>query len=311
MGYSVYTDRQFIRVADLGFIVMIKSGSSNWRDSDDKISMSWGMHLLCEQKVIHTEQDIRQSLQEDLQDRIVYYKTKHEFKGLTEPLIDFEARKQFASYYGTRYMGKAGYTYEQVLRYYLNGIKNAKTIEELRLDGVSVKIEVNDGVVPDGVSQTVYVRTTDDLLSQLTAYKLILGGLNNVWIAFTTDYAVDQMFEKEKRNKRFKERKSQSVFKEYPNCFVLVSKKDNSYFVRGYKNGFYTSHLFERAKIYTSEQAANKDIDRLNLSEYFDARFMERKVSVKTYRATSKPKNQVDEVVNKSVSEVNSQLILF
>lgn len=274
MSYQIYYNKQFVKVNDQ-FIPMTLDGSNNcyeiicgrevrernWNCRDYYFSSIGKGELLAKKDIIinsvnqYIEKRVKNALESD-------YREQHE----TEEYI----RNHYGYYSGESFGGRcASLTATQYLNFWKNGIKNAKTIEELASADVYLKFTVYKWKTYKfsiDIPEEKLIKTTSDFLEELKKWNefknsCIITEENktfspSIYLSFSGyhGYVTTKIMQLRKKETPKKEK----VVIEQDHFFIL--ENNNGYLVKytrnGYKYSSYSTAL--RNKTFRTEKEANK-----------------------------------------------------
>lgn len=266
MSWEIIYKRQFIKLPDNTFILMIEAGSNNCYEAggrNARRARSWWNHsYFTDNKLSISLEDLTAKLDAELED----YATRCE-DGVTKE----EISKQWGYYTAMRLRTQSNTTFPQYKAFYINGCKQAMTIEEMAEHNVYPDIIGRFG---DNYKRKS-ITSTEDLLKVWEEWHKEDSGITNIHLTYDCDYFMDKMHKRlHKREKKPREYVDVKTF------WVLYSP-NMGYFVKNTRNGFkYSSYTTGSTKAFLTEDKAKKYHEKMRNSSYFEVKKIERDVPI-------------------------------
>ncbi len=267
MSWDILYNRQFVRVNDI-VIPMILSGSNNCyevgrNNRNGRRARDWWRHrYYLEAGALGIKpEDLELKLDAEFNDYLERYKDE----------ADKEKLSQSWGYYtGIRLRTNTRTTFNQYKAFYMNGCKEAMSVEELVQHGVYMSIGVyryaDEDILKRGLKilPTVTIETTQQLIDTYKVYADYYG-YDSVIVTFHNEYSIERMIEKlRKRNK--KERKCV----ETTEFFALKAIGCSQYYVKGQKRGYRYAYTSTGGKKFLTEGKANSFLKRIKYKDSFE-----------------------------------------
>jgi hypothetical protein len=269
MSYDIFYRKQFIKVSETEVIPFFEGGSSNLYDvsykGKERRSRSWENQRINGKTIVqHYElAEYIRVYQNTLIERGI--NNRDEYKDdswLYNP-------KRFGYHASLSINGKStrNTSFNDFKNYYINGIKKAKTIEELVENHIEITIYVSpyskDDIVKNGLEMKPNVRlvTTQQLIDTINEFTEYYKNVPNCFYLTTYNgYAIERYL-KNNSIERVRKEKQLVTLKEYyviqcPNGYTL-----SRLIPSGYKYSYYVSN---RCKIFTSLKQAESYLKRMN-----------------------------------------------
>lgn len=261
MSYSIFYNKQFIKVGDNLYLPIIEAGCNNVYEASGngrKRSRDWSNNRwITGGKTICTREEIESSIEQIRNDAIAncsdYVKRFDESWAYDE--------KRFGYHTGLSIYGKrtSTTTFGNFKGFFMRGCDEALTIEELLQKSVNVRIRLpywfNDKELTEkGLERKseVYPKTTEELLSAVKEWDDYYGGKLDYYVDFSSSWGLNNI--KRERSKAKTRKTKQWV--ETKGYYVL--KGDVGYFVRNLKYGYKYAYTSTGAKKFIDEKSANK-----------------------------------------------------
>ena len=256
MSYSILYNKQFIKVGDNLFIPMVQCGDNNVYEAAGngrKRARSWyNDSWIANGKTICSREEIESRINEIRDEEIKrcgnYVKEYDENWSYQD--------KRFGYHTGIAIYGKhtSNTTFGNFKGFYMSGCDGALTIENLLKHDVNVCVRlpyygyVKEEIEKKGLEckQTVYPKTTDELLNIIKEWDEYYGNRVRYYVDFGSDWGLENIKRERSKTKQRKE-KQYIQTKEY---YVLEGVGGGM----GYKYA-YTS---TGAKKFINEKSANK-----------------------------------------------------
>ena len=275
MSYTIIYNKQFIKVSNTTFVPMVLCGSNNCYDNLPNGRMRRERSFTSFRYILNGK--LIGSLEEMLNkcdsERNGYIEANN--KTLAErPDWDVYDDKHFG-YFSSLAINSASTrktTYGMYKAVFVNGCKNAKTIEELRELNIGVKVHngwvSNEEIEKIGKERkSIYPNTTEELINAINELEAYYEGTDiGVYVGFTN--SCDNVLDKIKwanRGTKVKRAKVKKVVSEY-----YVFEFEDGYFSKGVKYGFKFSRSADSGlnkRAYTEKQA-NRVCEQLNAKHH-------------------------------------------
>lgn len=276
MSYSIVYDKCFIKVGNK-VAPMILSGDNNvYEASNRRRARDWGIptYYTGNSRMIDKDELIKRietEIEKTVEDnKIDKYDNDRE-------RTPEEIKNSFGYFTALAVGGRgtSGTTASMYLNFFKNGIKNAKTIEELKEGGISIEIKDSRWNLYGGKKYSVeppkvkIPTTTEEFESYLkewiewenTARAVSEDGEESsvgFFVSFTSDYNVERFLKNmRKSNRKPKEKKRIEVDK----YFVLSNSK--GYLVKYTRNGYRYSSWSSSAKAFINRKHAESYLNQL------------------------------------------------
>ena len=271
MGTSILFKKQFIKVNN-NYVPMILSGSSNCFDwgstGRERIARDWGnMSFHCGGKLFATENEIMTSIDKCLDDEIERSKTSK-----FSPATAEQVKSAYGWYIGLRIgsLSTAKTSSSRYKSFFVDGIRKALTIEQLRLSGVSVRLTVskyNEANVLDAglkMREDAYMSTTEEFEAAMIEWESYYGKTAGIYVIYGGEEQLNRLF-KSNRKEVVKRAK-----KAVTSCY-MIEFMGNRYFIKRSKKGTYLSYepLNYQVKKYLTEKAATYKMNTIPNNEHY------------------------------------------
>jgi len=265
MSYSILYDKQFIKVGDNLFIPMVQCGDNNVYEAAGngrKRARSWyNDSWIANGKTICSREDIENRVNEIRNDAVK--RSEENVKEYDESWSYQD--KRFGYHTGIAIYGKhtSNTTFGNFKGFYMSGCDGALTIEELLKHNVNVCVRlpyygyVKEEIEKKGLEckQTVYPKTTDELLNIIKEWDEYYGNRVRYYVDFGSDWGLENIKRERSKTKQRKE-KQYIQTKEY---YVLEGVGGGmGYFVKNLKRGYRYAYTSTGAKKFINEKSANK-----------------------------------------------------
>lgn len=265
MSYTIIYNKQFIKVSATEYIPVVLVGCNNVYDHNSKRSRNWeNIKFLLSDGIYGTAEAMLSTIENHRSDLIA-----HNNDWLKEyPEWDKYSDAKFGYFSGLSIGGNRtiNTTYGMFRGIVTNGIKNALTVEECVINGLSVK--VSNGYLSGDLSKThgakcLYPKTTIELMNainELSDYYANTGA--SISISFNNHNDDIKHIQDciRRLNKPTVERKMVSC-----NEYFVVMAESYGYIIKQLKRGFtYHSLYISMAKKFRSESRAKKYANALS-----------------------------------------------
>lgn len=280
MSYSIYYDKQFIKVSDDQFIPMIEAGDNNVYEATGtgrKRARSWQLDRWVAPNIIASKEEmlkIVDELREKTVERSEQYVKEHDESWAYSD-------KHFGYHTGIAMYGKStsGTSFGMFKGFYETGIKQALTIEELKKYNVNVSVDVyyyaEETLKKKGLDKksSVTIQSTEHLFEVLKEWKDYYKECLDIITINITDWGIhnikiDRSIQR-RNNKRVKENVQTHKF------YVLDCIDLPGYFVRNTARGFKYSYHYSSAKKFLEEKQANKFFEKLRNKDRFKVKLID------------------------------------
>jgi len=261
MSYTILYAKQFIKIDEARVIPFILQGDNNVYETDRKRARDWSNSRMFNRTIITSKEDLLQEIERFKQDTIEHC---NEYIKQYDETWAFD-EKRFGYHTGIAVGGRrtTKTTFGMFKNFYASGIKDAKTIEELRNLGCSLGIRIssyaNKNITEAGleVKPTVNFTSTEQAIATIEEYEAYYKG-HNVYL-YIYAYGMDRVVEKLKKRKTPKQKEKVDQYFQINTPFGLFVKNTS----RGFQYGW-------NAKAFRTEKAANKSLDILknNFPQY-------------------------------------------
>lgn len=265
MSYTILYNKQFVKVGDNLFIPIIEVGDNNVYEAAGngrKRARSWSNdRWITNGKTICTREEIESRVNEIRDDAVK--RCENYVKEYDESWAYDD--KRFGYHTGIAIYGKhtSKTTFGNFKGFYMSGCDEALSVEELQKHSVNISVRlpyyVNEEIKKLGLEckQSVYPKTTDELLNTIKEWDEYYGGKVVYYIDFSSGWALNNIKrERSRENKRTKKEKQWIETKVY---YVLEGVNGGSgYFVKNLKYGYKYAYTSTGAKKFIDEKSANK-----------------------------------------------------
>jgi hypothetical protein len=262
MSYEIIYRRQFIKVDETRVIPMMEIGSNNCYEAvSGRRARDWyNINLEGKGGIIKTIDDILKTIDN--------YEAKLRLDNSDYNPNNFGYYSSI-SFYGKSTLNTKFITYRN---YFVNGFKEAMTIEQLLQENIRVGIHVTTynrvELQQEGFEylSPVIFENTQHMIDTITYFETYYkySKKASFYIKFESDWAITD-FLNTKANLRSRKRKTRER-KEVKSYFVLVND-NGGYFVRKTKYGYkYSMFLSTSTKRFLTEKQAQSYIDKYSLN---------------------------------------------
>lgn len=278
MSYSIYYDKQFIKVSDNQFIPMIEAGDNNvYEGTGRKRARDWQFNRWVAPNIIASKEEIL-GVVEDYRKSLIDRgeKSAKEYNDDSYLYSD----KRFGWHCGMTIYGKStsGTSYGMFKGFYETGMKQALTIEELKEYSVNVSITTSyysdQEIKKHGLEKrnAVSIQSTEHLIELVKEWKEYYKDCSEVITFDISDWAIKNI-----KNDRSRKRRQNKRQKEYVNVhkfYVLDCIGLPGYFVRNTARGFKYSSYYSSAKKFLEEKQAKKFHEKLRNKDRFEVKII-------------------------------------
>jgi hypothetical protein len=255
MSYTILYAKQFIKIDETRVIPFILQGDNNVYESNRKRARDWSNSYAFTRTIITSNEALLQGIERFKQDTI---ESCNEYVKQYDETWAFD-EKRFGYHTGIAVGGRhtTKTTFGMFKNFYVSGINNAKTIEELTELGCSLAIRVSEydkeRITKVGleVKRNIGLTSTEHAIATIEEYEAYYKG-HNVHL-YIYAYGMDRVVEKLKKRKTPKQKEKVDQYFQINTPFGL--------FVKNTSRGFQYSRW--NAKPFRTEKAANKSLDTL------------------------------------------------
>ena len=257
MSYTILYAKQFIKIDENHVIPFILQGDNNVYESDRKRARDWGNSYAFTKTMITSNAALMQEIERFKLDTI---------ERCDENVKQYDGtwaydEKRFGYHTGIAIGGNhtTKTTFGMFKNFYANGIKDAKTIEELRELNCSIGMRVyrwrEEDITSKGleIKPDVMFMTTEDAVNKIKEYEDYYNG-HNVYL-YLFAYGMDRAIAKLKKPKQPKQKTKVDHYFRIDTPF--------GYFLKNTKNGF--RYGTWNAKPFRTEKDALKVIAKLQM----------------------------------------------
>ena len=257
MSYTILYAKQFIKIDENNVIPFILQGDNNVYESDRKRARDWGNSYMFNKTIITSNEALMQEVEKlkfETIERCDEYVKQYDGNWAYD-------EKRFGYHTGIAIGGNhtTKTTFGMFKNFYTNGIKDAKTIEELRELNCSIGMRVyrwKDSDITDKgieIKPDVMFMTTEDAVNKIKEYEEYYK-LHNVYL-YLFAYGMDRAIAKLKKPKQPKQKVKVDHYFRIDTPF--------GYFLKNTKNGF--RYGTWSAKAFRTEKDALKVIAKLQM----------------------------------------------
>jgi hypothetical protein len=255
MSYTILYAKQFIKIDEARVIPFILQGDNNVYETDRKRARDWSNSRMFNRTIITSKETLLQEIERFKQDTI---------ERCNEDVKQYDGtwaydEKRFGYHtgiaVGARHTTKT--SFGMFKNFFVSGINNAKTIEELAELGCSLAIRVSEydkeKITKAGleVKPTVNFTSTEQAVATIEEYEAYYKG-HNIYL-YIYAYGMDRVVEKTKKTKTPKQKIKVDQYFQINTPFGL--------FVKNTSRGFQYSRW--NAKAFRTEKDACKSLDTL------------------------------------------------
>jgi hypothetical protein len=190
--------------------------------------------------------------------------------------------KRFGYHTACSIYGKStrGTTFTAWKNLFVNGMKEALSIEELKEKGVRVYIYAyyyskDDWQKTKGdleIKQDVYFESTQHLIDTLAEWKEYYKGKASFYIKYGSEWSLENL----KRERTKRREKPQPKYADTNKFYIIALANGEGYFLRYTRTGYkYTFFRSNKNKKFLTEEAANKYHKKMRSSEHFEVKLIE------------------------------------
>lgn len=255
MSYTILYAKQFIKIDENNVIPFILQGDNNVYESDRKRAKDWGNSYMFNKNIITSNEALMQEIERLKLDTIErcddYVKQYDETWAYDEKRFGYHTGIAIGGNHTTKT------TFGMFKNFYANGIKDAKTIEELRELNCSIGMKVyrwKDSDITDKgieIKTDVMFTSTEQAVEKIKEYEEYYKG-HNVYL-FLFSYGMDRAIAKLKKPKQPKQKEKVDHYFRIDTPF--------GYFLKNTKNGF--RYGTWSAKPFRTEKDAKRSLDTL------------------------------------------------
>lgn len=259
MSYSIIYEKQFIKVSDSKVIPIIVGGDSNVYNNDNTRCRDTYNPLINGARMINLH---------DINEELNY--THNQYFDKKREKTENNIEKDFGFLAGIALYGKGTHktTWNMYKNVFLNGFKQALTVEQLSSEGFNISIKVSRKLGTtlnpsiDDLSRGGF-KTTEDLLNHMETVMDATKVLSGYGFYFRLEvYDIENKI-KRVRRKYFPTNKKVKVPTEVDNYYVIKLNVHDQFLLRSSKSGIHYSNRTYGAKAFIDEKAAKATIKRL------------------------------------------------
>ena len=255
MSYTILYAKQFIKIDETRVIPFILQGDNNVYESNRKRARDWSNSYAFTRTIITSNEALLQEIEKFKQDTLE--RCNEDVKQYDETWAFDE--KRFGYHTGIAVGGRhtTKTTFGMFKNFYASGIKDAKTVEELRELGCAIGIKVyrwNDSDITKlglEIKPNIGLASTEQAIATIEEYEAYYKG-HNVYL-YIYAYGMDRVLQKTKKTKQPKQKEKVDQYFQINTPFGL--------FVKNTSRGFQYSRW--NAKPFRTEKDANKSLDTL------------------------------------------------
>ncbi len=287
MSYSIYYNKQFIKVNEK-FLPMILGGDNNVYEITNrgqKRARSWSNNKwITNGNFLATKEEMLAQIEKVRQDSI---KSGEASAKQWNDESYIYSDKNFGWHNGiSLYVkGTSSTTFQNFKGFFIGGMRNAMTIEELAAKGVHLNIQVYYWKEEDITSTGLEIKpqktilTTQHLLDTIKEWREYYGDKFMVYFNFNNKYALERMFKDKALDKRISRNNKPKEKKEVTEYWVIHCKNTGGYFKKFTRRGYHYVYTSNGGKMFTSEKSATKFHEKMKSKEIFEVE----KISEKTF----------------------------
>jgi hypothetical protein len=256
MSYTILYAKQFIKIDETRVIPFILQGDNNVYESNRKRARDWSNSRMFNRTIITSKEALLQEIERFKQDTVErcneYVKQYDETWAYDEKRFGYHTGIAIGGSHTTKT------SFSMFKNFFVSGINNAKTIEQLRNLGCSLGIRIstydNKNITEAGleIKPTVNFTSTEQAVATIEEYEAYYKG-HNVYL-YIYAYGMDRVVQKTKKTKRPKQKEKVDHYFQINTPFGL--------FVKNTSRTFQYSGIYN-AKAFRTEKAANKSLDIL------------------------------------------------
>jgi hypothetical protein len=169
--------------------------------------------------------------------------------------------------------GTSGTSFGMFKGYYLKGMEQALTIEQLIEKNVQLQIRISyyskESIAKAGleVKPDVTIKSTEHLLEVFNEYKNYYGELQPFYFTYNSYWAIYNIINERKRaNKKARKERIPVLVSEY---FVFRCKTVSGYLVKNTRRGFKYSPFSTAGRMFANEKTAIKVLSKMKNKDLF------------------------------------------
>jgi len=281
MSYSIFYDKQFIKVGDNLFIPMIEGGDNNVyeaagngrRRARDWYNNRW----VTNGKIYASKEEIESRIDNVRAERIK--SSVENVKQFNDESWSYDD-KRFGWHEGVAIYGKhtSNTSFGNFKGFFMKGCDEAMTIEELLKYSIGVRITlpyyVKDKLTEKNkeVKNDVYPKTTEELLNTIKEWEEYYG--NDFYIDYRNTWGLKNIKRERKKDKPTKEKQWIET-----NVFYALECA-SGYFVKNLKRGYRYAYTSTSAKKFIDEKSAIKFHNKMKNKDLFSIKRFENQYTV-------------------------------
>lgn len=280
MSYSIYYDKQFIKVSDNQFIPMIEAGDNNVYEATNsgrKRARDWQFDrwvapnlIASKEEILNTVEELRTRSQERSEDNAKEY---------SDDSWKYND-KRFGWHTSIAMYGKgtSGTSFGMFKGFYETGMKQALTIEELKEYDVNVSINTSyysDKTIEKyGLEKknAIQIKSTEHLIEIVNKWKEYYKDCLEVITFEITKWGLRNI--KTKRSNKIRQEKRPKEYVNVNKFYVLDCIGLPGYFVKNTARGFKYSSYYSSAKKFLDEKQAKKFHEKLRNKDRFEVKYI-------------------------------------
>jgi len=283
MSYSIFYDKQFIKVGDNLFIPMIEGGDNNVYEAAGngrKRARSWSnSRWVTDGKYYSSKQEMENKINEVRLERM---------KSSAENVKQFNDEswayddKRFGWHEGIAIYGKhtSNTTFGNFKGFFMKGCDEAMTVEELLKYDVQIRVHLpywgKEKLAENNLElkNDVYPKTTDELLNTIKEWDEYYGDKIGFYIDYWSSWGLKNIKRDRKKDKPKKEKQWIET-----NVFYALECA-SGYFVKNLKRGYRYAYTSTGAKKFIDEKSAIKFHNKMRNKDLFSIKRFENKYTV-------------------------------
>lgn len=280
MGYSIINNRFFIKLSDREYIPMIQTSSSNWREPDGKrLARDWGVSTyVCSNGVVTNPDTISSVFDSALQSKLSEY-----------PDVSEADMRSGYGYYTSCYIhGRRSTSFGQTKAYFINGCKQALTLEELDKQNIHIRVGTSmwasREIIQKGLTEfsPQVVKTPEEFNAVIAAIILSHGDLRYCSVEFLSEWAIERFLEKSGWQRKINKQNSSNYQWIKTNHYYAIYYPEHcGYFLKYTRSGFRYSHYPHSGKQFKTENEAVRFHRKMRSSELFEVKRINESTSFK------------------------------
>lgn len=274
MSYTILYAKQFIKIDENNVIPFILQGDNNVYESDRKRARDWGNSYMFNKNIIVSNEALMQEIERFKLETIARSNLKMSSNTMKWAFNEKQFGYHTGIAIGSNHTTKT--SFGMFKNFFANGIKDAKTIEELRELNCSIGMRVHrwrdEDITSKGLEIKPYVMfiTTEQAVEKIKEYEEYYKG-HNIYL-YLYAYGMDRAIAKLKKPKQPKQKTLVGHYYRIDTPF--------GYFLKNTKNGF--RYGTWSAKAFRTEKDALKVIAKLQM-KFPDYNFKPELVQKETY----------------------------